>query len=106
MCYTFQDIMPRPAPKAPVRPPCQLSLFPETAALVRVDPAANCWRFYHLSLQPDLFGGTALVRQWGRIGTAGRQVCELHDDAGQAFDALARQLRAKRRRGYRDRAAG
>ncbi|MFT8720832.1 MAG: WGR domain-containing protein, partial [Acetobacter sp.] len=54
----------------------------------------------------DLFGGTALVRQWGRIGTAGRQVCELHHDAGQALDALARQLRAKRRRGYRDRTAG
>ncbi|WP_242622005.1 WGR domain-containing protein [Komagataeibacter xylinus] len=71
--------MPRPAPKAPVPPPRQLSLFPETAAL---------------------------VRQWGRIGTAGRQVCELHHDAGQARDALARQLRAKRRRGYRDRAAG
>ena len=82
MCYTFHDIMPRPAPKAPVRSPRQLSL------------------------QPDLFGGTALVRQWGRIGTAGRQVCELHHDAGQARDALARQLRAKRRRGYRDRAAG
>ncbi|MDN7351961.1 WGR domain-containing protein, partial [Acetobacter senegalensis] len=50
--------MPKPVPKAPVRPPCQLSLFPETAALVRVDPATNCWRFYSLSLQPDLFGGT------------------------------------------------
>ncbi|AQU89304.1 molybdate metabolism regulator (plasmid) [Komagataeibacter nataicola] len=98
--------MPRPAPKAPVRPPCQLSLFPETAALVRVDPAANCWRFSHLSLQPDLFGGTALVRQWGRIGTAGRQVCERHHDAGPARDAHARQLRARRRRGDRDRAAG
>ena len=98
--------MPRPAPKAPVRPPRQLSLFPETAALVRVDPAANCWRFYHLSLQPDLFGGTALVRQWGRIGTAGRQICALHDDAGQALDALTRHLQLRRRRGYRDRGAG
>nr|WP_118963928.1 WGR domain-containing protein [Komagataeibacter saccharivorans] len=98
--------MPRPAPKAPVRPPRQLSLFPETAALVRVDPAINCWRFSHLSLQPDLFGGTTLVRQWGRIGTAGRQVCERHHDAGPARDALARQLRARRRRGYRDRTAG
>ena len=106
MCYTSQETMPKPAPKAPVRPPCQLSLFPETAALVRVDPATNCWRFYSLSLQPDLFGGIALVRQWGRIGTAGRQVCALYDDAGQAWDALARQLRVKRRRGYRDRVAG
>ncbi|WP_371414060.1 WGR domain-containing protein [Acetobacter pasteurianus] len=98
--------MPRPAPKAPVRPPCQLSLFPETAALVRVDQATNCWRFYHLSLQPDLFGGTVLMRQWGRIGTTGRQVCELHADAGLALDALARHLRARRRRGYRDRTSG
>lgn len=106
MCYTFRDIMPKRAPKASVRPPRQLSLFPETAALVRVDPAANCWRFYHLSLQPDLFGGTALVRQWGRIGTPGRQVCAWYDDAGQAGDALVRQLRVKRRRGYRDRVAG
>ena len=97
--------MPKRPPKAPVRPPCQLSLFPETATLVRVDPSTNCWRFYHLSLQPDLFGGTALVRQWGRIGTAGRQLCELHDDAAQALDALGRHLRIRHRRGYRDRTA-
>jgi predicted DNA-binding WGR domain protein len=25
-------------------------------------------RFYRLDMQPDLFGGFLLVRQWGRIG--------------------------------------
>jgi predicted DNA-binding WGR domain protein len=29
-------------------------------------------RFYLLDVQPDLFGGVLLVKQWGRIGTQGR----------------------------------
>jgi predicted DNA-binding WGR domain protein len=42
------------------------------------------------------------VRNWGRIGTKGQELVEIHADEitpGQALEALAR---AKRKRGYRD----
>jgi predicted DNA-binding WGR domain protein len=39
--------------------------------LYRIDPARNMRRFYALDVQPDLFGGFAVVKEWGRIGRAG-----------------------------------
>jgi hypothetical protein len=42
------------------------------AQLFRIDPAKNMRRFYRLDVQPDLFGGVSLVREWGRIGRASR----------------------------------
>ena len=35
-------------------------------------------RYYVLSVQPTLFGDTALVREWGRIGTIGRRRFDLY----------------------------
>ena len=70
--------------------------------LRRTDPARNMARFYVLSIQPTLFGGASLMRNWGRIGTNGRELVEVFAteiEAGAALEALAR---AKRRRGYRD----
>ena len=95
--------MPKPPSPAPPRPLHQLALFPEAAELRHVVPAANCWRFYRLSLQDDLFGGTALLRQWGRIGTQGQSRLDLHADRGQAQAqaVLATLLRQKVKRGYR-----
>jgi predicted DNA-binding WGR domain protein len=58
-----------------------------------------------MEIRPDLFGRTMLVRRWGRIGTSGRQHLDPHPDAGAALNALAQLVRAKRRRGYRERAA-
>ena len=44
-----------------------------TAVTLRlIDPEANKWRFYSLDIQPDLFGGWSLVREWGRIGRHGK----------------------------------
>jgi predicted DNA-binding WGR domain protein len=83
----------------------QLALFPESVTLARVRPEQNERRFYHLEIRPDLFGRTMLVRRWGRIGTSGRQRLDPHPDAGAALNALAQLVRAKRRRGYRERAA-
>ena len=42
--------------------------------LHRVDPDRNMTRFYSMSVQPNLFGEWALLREWGRIGSAGRLV--------------------------------
>ena len=44
--------------------------------LHRIDPTQNMRRFYRLDMQPDLFGGVLLVRQWGRIGAEGRSAPE------------------------------
>jgi predicted DNA-binding WGR domain protein len=67
--------------------------------LRRVDPARNMSRFYRLDVQPDLFGGVLLVKEWGRIGAQGRTVAERYDDQALAA-ALQRQAKRKRRRGY------
>ena len=74
----------------------------EAVALTRIRAERNEWRFYRMSLSPDLFGGVALARNWGRIGTSGRSRIDLHPNASTAANALAQLARSKRRRGYRD----
>ena len=68
--------------------------------LDRRDPDANMARFYVLSIEASLFGDTTLIREWGRIGTAGHRKIELHDSEGAALEALEMWLRRKQRRGY------
>ena len=50
----------------------------QVLVLERVDRAKNMARFYVLSIEPTLFEDLALVRRWGRVGSAGRQRIELH----------------------------
>ncbi|AGS26449.1 WGR domain-containing protein [Rhizobium etli] len=73
----------------------------DTTLLYRIDPALNMARFYRLSIQPTLFGGSSLVRHWGRIGTMGRQKVELFDTSVEAAAAGERMAGRKLRRGYR-----
>lgn len=40
--------------------------------LYRIDPARNMQRFYHLNIQPDLFGNQCVIREWRRIGRSGQ----------------------------------
>jgi predicted DNA-binding WGR domain protein len=68
--------------------------------LDRRDPGANMARFYVLSIEASLFGDATLIREWGRIGTAGQRKIELHDSEGSAKEALETWLRRKQRRGY------
>jgi predicted DNA-binding WGR domain protein len=68
--------------------------------LRRIDAARNMRRFYRLDVQPDLFGGFLLVRQWGRIGARGRIVAERFDHVALAAQALAQHAARKARRGY------
>jgi predicted DNA-binding WGR domain protein len=66
------------------------------------DPERRVARFYSLMIEQDLFGTVRLVRNWGRIGTRGQEMVEVHVDelaAGQALETLAQ---VKRRRGYQD----
>lgn len=68
--------------------------------LRRVDPAQNMRRFYSLALQPDLFGGCDLVREWGRIGQAGTVKCEHYPSPLEAQQALEAKRREKEKGGY------
>lgn len=78
----------------------QLEVFPTDLQMRRIDPARNMRRFYRMSIQPDLFGGASLVREWGRIGARGQVVIEWHADEGQAVTALMKLAGVKKRRGY------
>lgn len=68
--------------------------------LFRFDPAQNMARFYAISIQPNLFGGVSLMRNWGRIGSGGQLRCDLFDDVGSVEVAQEALVRAKRSRGY------
>ena len=57
-------------------------------------------RYYMLSVQPNLFGGHSVIREWGRIGQGGQVRITLHDSRDEAHAALAAQVLAKARRGY------
>jgi predicted DNA-binding WGR domain protein len=70
--------------------------------LHRINPEQGIWCFYSLMIERDLFETGRPVRNWGRIGTKGQELVEIHEDeitAGQVPEAVAR---AKRRRGYQD----
>lgn len=73
----------------------------EPLLLHRIDRDRNMARFYLLTIEPTLFGGTSLVRMWGRIGTRGQ--CKVQNFSGventvACFNKIARQ---KQRRGYK-----
>jgi predicted DNA-binding WGR domain protein len=68
--------------------------------LERCDPARNMARFYVLTIEPTLFGDTALVREWGRLGQRGRRRLDLFAGRVQAIEALEAWLVRKARRGY------
>lgn len=78
----------------------QLEVFPRDLDLKRIDPACNMKRFYRMTVQHDLFGGSLLIREWGRIGRRGQDLVEQHPDEGQAINSLLKLARAKRGRGY------
>lgn len=66
----------------------------------RIDPARNIHRFYALSIEADLFGHVLLVRRWGRIGTQGQRLVEVHETRDCAARRLSHVARVKQGRGY------
>ena len=60
-----------------------------TLVLSRVEPERNMARFYALMIERDLFGHVVLVRQWGRVGTRGRERVDLYETEGAAATAMA-----------------
>lgn len=74
--------------------------------LRRIDPTQNMRRFYMLAIQPTLFGGASVIRNWGRIGTSGQSMMETYDSSDDAETASIRLERLKRKRGYLDSESG
>lgn len=68
--------------------------------LYRIAPARNMRRFYHLNIQPDLFGCYCLVREWGRIGRSGQVRITPYQTEDEAQAAHQKQQATKERRGY------
>ena len=65
-----------------------------TAVTLRlIDPEKNKARFYHLDIQPDLFGNWCLIREWGRIGRSGRVLTRAYPCIADAERALGRHQR-------------
>ncbi|RWB36556.1 MAG: WGR domain-containing protein, partial [Mesorhizobium sp.] len=56
--------------------------------LRRIDQRQNMRRFYVLAIQPTLFGGASLIRNWGRIGTNGQSMVQTFDQSEEADSAL------------------
>jgi predicted DNA-binding WGR domain protein len=69
--------------------------------LEKRDPQKRQARFYALHVTPALFGGWALVREWGRIGARGRVKTDWFDREAEADRALEKMKGRKIRRGYR-----
>ena len=70
--------------------------------LHRVEPERKISRFYVLMIERDLFGRIVPVRQWGRIGSRGREQVEPYANQDKAVTAMGKLAAAKRQRGYRD----
>ena len=69
-------------------------------ALYRIDPSQNMSRYYTLCVQPNLFGGFSLIRNWGRIVTGGQMRLELFDNEDNAQEVHDRLISSKLKRGY------
>jgi predicted DNA-binding WGR domain protein len=67
---------------------------------VRVNPKKNEARFYNLDFQPTLFGQTALVREWGRLGAGSTQRSDWFPSRDEAKEELERAIKRRVQRGY------
>lgn len=68
--------------------------------LTRIDAGKNMQRFYKLDIQPDLFGGWSLIREWGRLGRAGQVRIQNFPTRGTADLAMVGHYSRKARKGY------
>jgi predicted DNA-binding WGR domain protein len=71
--------------------------------LVRTDTKRNMARYYHLSLEPSLFGDYSVLQNWGRLGTHGQVRVALYVDRRSAMEHFLDITKKKKARGYRPR---
>ena len=68
--------------------------------LTRIRPEKNERRFYAVDISRDMFGEITVSRNWGRIGTSGRQRYDPYPNIRAAQQALDVITKSKRKRGY------
>lgn len=68
--------------------------------LTRSEPETNLHRFYRLEIVTGLFGDFGLVRNWGRIGSAGQLRTDWFGMESEAKDACFELHMKKAKRGY------
>src|SRR5215831_12162763 len=71
----------------------------------KASPGFQC--FYRITLQPTLFGGRDLVREWGRLApsqSTHRRVVDRYGPGIDVLEPLADAIRVRLRHGYRARA--
>lgn len=68
--------------------------------LEKIDARRNCYRFYEITVEPDLFAQAALVVRWGRIGGRGRSRIAGSGSVHEAQDLATRLLKLRLRHGY------
>lgn len=68
---------------------------------VSVDPAQNRSRFYVLGLEETLWGESALVCTWGRIGP-GRSLTRILRSREEAEQVLFKAVARRMKRDYRE----
>lgn len=70
--------------------------------LEKINPTERQQRFYVMTVTRTLFGEWCLIREWGRIGSAGGQrKVDYTQTQEEAETALAKLSAQKCRRGYR-----
>jgi predicted DNA-binding WGR domain protein len=89
----------RPRRPAPSELPAVVG-FQHDARFARRDPAGNVQRFYTLTWQPLRWGGGALVRTWGRVGTHGLSQTAAFPDRASAQPLVERLIRRRLMRRY------
>ena len=80
--------------------PQQIEMFPTVLRLRRTDLEGAVRRFYLVTVQPDLFGGAALVAESGQVGSPGSTTTRFFPDEGLAVDALSEVAKRKSKQGY------
>jgi len=105
---------PHAAAVRPPRPPdtagLEVALVERALAdggilFTKAGPGCQC--FYRLTLQPTLFGGLDLVREWGRLAptqSTHRRIVEHYERRSDVLEPLADAVRVRLRHGYRARA--
>ena len=74
---------------------------PSNSLSTSVDPARNRRRFYAIIWQPTVWGDTALVRHWGRLGTLGRSLANFYSDIPNAQVAAEGMVRRRLNHGHK-----
>ena len=68
--------------------------------LTKIEPQSNQYRFYRMEIVRGLFGDWGLVREWGRLGKAGRVRTDWFGSEAAAKDARFDLQMKKAKRGY------